>query len=220
MRLAVALLLAVLLLAAPAASGQSARTAALQVALRATGDYAGTVDGVARSHDRGGGAALPGAPRAGRRRHRGADDAARARPPRAPRHRRAGCMRQGMRGWDVGGLQWLLARHGFPSGHDGRRPRRRAPTPRCGASRPGRASAPTGSPARRRSRGCAPSPPASPLIFAPPLRDRADGPLRPARRPLPHRHRLPGGVGHPRRGRRPRLRHVRGLGRRAATATS
>ena len=48
MRLALALALAcaALLLVAPVAHAQRAGVAALQVALRSTGDYAGTVDGV------------------------------------------------------------------------------------------------------------------------------------------------------------------------------
>ena len=47
MRLVLVLACAALLLAAPVAHAQRAGVAALQVALRSTGDYAGTVDGVA-----------------------------------------------------------------------------------------------------------------------------------------------------------------------------
>ena len=102
--------------AAPAhALPGSASTAALQVALRANGLYSGSIDGV-----RG-----PGTTSAvvtfQRRRGLGADGIA-GRRTRAALGRR-GRPRLGSRplarrnrGWDVAGLQWLLARAGFPSG--------------------------------------------------------------------------------------------------------
>ena len=105
------------LLAAPASAGArvSGATAALQVALRATGDYTGAVDGI-----RG-----PGTARAVRRfqRRRGlaADGIA------GPATRRAlgrrgrpwwgrRAMDYGDHGWDVARLQFQLGRHGFPNG--------------------------------------------------------------------------------------------------------
>jgi murein DD-endopeptidase MepM/ murein hydrolase activator NlpD len=102
--------------AAPAAaSAASANVAALQVALRARGFYAGTVDGVA------GPATTAAVQRLQRRRGLPADGVA------GPRTRRAlgrrGRPRLGSRplslnarGWDVAGLQFLLATRGFPSG--------------------------------------------------------------------------------------------------------
>ena len=103
-------------LAAPAAaSAASANVAALQVALRARGFYAGTVDGVA------GPATTAAVQRLQRRRGLPADGVA------GPQTRRAlgrrGRPRLGSRplslnarGWDVAGLQFLLATRGFPSG--------------------------------------------------------------------------------------------------------
>ena len=145
-----------------------------------------------RADDGGGDPPLPGPPRAGRRRHRRPADAPRARPPRpAAASAAACCAGAGAAGTSAGSSSCSAAtaspRARWTAGSA------RGPTPRCAASRPGRGSAPTGSPARRRSPGCASAPPRSPLIFAPPLADRPDGPLRPARRPLPHGHRLPGG---------------------------
>jgi murein DD-endopeptidase MepM/ murein hydrolase activator NlpD len=108
--------LAFFALAAPAAaSAASANVAALQVALRARGFYAGTVDGVA------GPATAAAVRRLQRRRGLPADGVA------GPQTRRAlgrrGRPRLGSRplslsarGWDVAGLQFLLASRGFPSG--------------------------------------------------------------------------------------------------------
>jgi murein DD-endopeptidase MepM/ murein hydrolase activator NlpD len=112
-----ALVLAVVLaaaLAAPAAAS-TADVAALQVALRASGFYAGDVDGVA------GPATIAGVRRLQRRRGLPADGIA------GPRTRRALGRRGGpglgsrplridARGWDVAALQFLLATRGFPSG--------------------------------------------------------------------------------------------------------
>jgi murein DD-endopeptidase MepM/ murein hydrolase activator NlpD len=109
-------LTALFVLAAPAAaSAASANVAALQVALRARGFYAGTVDGVA------GPATTAAVLRLQRRRGLPADGVA------GPQTRRAlgrrGRPRLGSRplaldarGWDVAGLQFLLATRGFPSG--------------------------------------------------------------------------------------------------------
>ena len=100
---------------ATAAAATSADIAALQVALRARGFYAGSVDGVA------GPATVGAVVKLQRRRGLPADGVA------GPRTRRAlgrrGRPRLGTRpltlrarGWDVAALQFLLATHGFPSG--------------------------------------------------------------------------------------------------------
>ena len=109
--------LAAVALAAPAtaAAASSADIAALQVALRARGFYAGSVDGVA------GPATSAAVRKLQRRRGLPADGVA------GPQTRRAlgrrGRPRLGSRpltrrarGWDVAALQFLLATHGFPSG--------------------------------------------------------------------------------------------------------
>jgi murein DD-endopeptidase MepM/ murein hydrolase activator NlpD len=112
------LLLVVILLAAFPAAAQaapSATAAALQVALRATGDYAGTVDGVAgpgtrsatRAFQARNGLAADGLAGPATRRALGS----RGLPAYGSRS-----LAPGMRGWDVAALQFQLARMGFPSG--------------------------------------------------------------------------------------------------------
>jgi len=103
-----------LVLASPAAAWR-ADTAALQVALRAKGVYSGTVDGIR-------GPQTSAAVRSFQaRRGLVADGIA------GPRTRRAlgwhgrpslgrRTLHAGQRGWDVAELQFLLGRHGFPSG--------------------------------------------------------------------------------------------------------
>jgi murein DD-endopeptidase MepM/ murein hydrolase activator NlpD len=101
---------------APApAEAASSRVAALQTALRAQGLYQGDVDGIA------GPATRSAVRRLQARRGLVVDGIA------GPRTRRAlgrrgrptlgsRPLREGARGWDVAALQFLLARHGFPSG--------------------------------------------------------------------------------------------------------
>jgi peptidoglycan hydrolase-like protein with peptidoglycan-binding domain len=114
-RIAFAAVALALLCAAPASARVSADTAALQVALRAKGLYGGPVDGIAGAGTRAAVRALQA------RRGLAVDGIA------GPRTRRAlgrrGRPRLGTRalalparGWDVAALQFLLARHGFPSG--------------------------------------------------------------------------------------------------------
>jgi murein DD-endopeptidase MepM/ murein hydrolase activator NlpD len=102
-------------LAAPVFAHASAGVAALQVALRAEGLYGGPVDGVAGPGTRAAVRALQA------RRGLAVDGVA------GPQTRRALGRRgrpalgsrplsEGQRGWDVAGLQFLLARQGFPSG--------------------------------------------------------------------------------------------------------
>ena len=107
--------LVVAALAAPAASAQRADVAALQVALRAHGLYAGTVDGLR------GPLTTEGVRRFQARRGLVVDGIAGPRTRRALGRRgrpRLGSrvIAHGARGWDVAGLQFLLGRHGFPSG--------------------------------------------------------------------------------------------------------
>jgi murein DD-endopeptidase MepM/ murein hydrolase activator NlpD len=101
--------------AAPAAGAQSADVAALQVALRAHGLYGGTVDGVS------GPLTTDGVRRFQARRGLVVDGIAGPATRRALGRRgrpRLGTrvLASGARGWDVAGLQFLLGRHGFPSG--------------------------------------------------------------------------------------------------------
>jgi murein DD-endopeptidase MepM/ murein hydrolase activator NlpD len=114
-RIALAAVALALLCTAPALAGVSANTAALQVALRAKGLYAGSVDGIAGPGTQAAVRALQA------RRGLSVDGVA------GPLTRRAlgrrGRPRLGSRplaaparGWDVAALQFLLGRHGFPSG--------------------------------------------------------------------------------------------------------
>jgi peptidoglycan hydrolase-like protein with peptidoglycan-binding domain len=102
-------------LAAPVADARSARIAALQVALRAKGTYDGTVDGIS-------GPQTVGAVRAFQARRGLAVDGVVGPVTRRAlgwhgRHQLgARVLTRGDRGWDVAGLQFLLAIHGFPSG--------------------------------------------------------------------------------------------------------
>lgn len=105
-----------LALAGPAAAGGNPEIAALQVGLRGSGLYAGTVDGVLG----------PGTERAVRQLQRraglGADGVPGTETRRAlglyGRHAPLGGrpLAAGARGWDVAALQFALAWHGFPSG--------------------------------------------------------------------------------------------------------
>jgi murein DD-endopeptidase MepM/ murein hydrolase activator NlpD len=109
-----ALVLCGLVLAPPAAASGNAGIAALQVALRARGYYAGTIDGVK------GQATTRAIKRLQRRAGLSADGVVR------PSTRRAlgsygkhllgtRTLKKGAAGWDVAALQFLLAWHGFPS---------------------------------------------------------------------------------------------------------
>ena len=104
-------------LAAPAAiASVRGDVAALQVALRRAGAYAGTVDGVLGPRHRGGRPPGPASRRPGRGRRRRPGHAARARLARPPRLRQLARSPRGAVGWDVAALQFKLAAHGFPSG--------------------------------------------------------------------------------------------------------
>jgi len=109
-----ALVLAGLVLAPSALASRNAGIAALQVALRARGLYAGTIDGVK-------GRATTGAIKRFQHSAGVPDDGA-----VSPRTRRAlgsygrhlfgtRTLKKGAAGWDVAALQFLLAWHGFPS---------------------------------------------------------------------------------------------------------
>ena len=112
--------LALGLLPAPAsASSSSAKTAALQVALKALHCYSGSIDGIK------GPETIRGTERFQRAHHLTVDGVAgpqtrkalgvRGRPSLGSRS-----MRKGDRGWDVAALQFLLTKHGFsPGGIDG-----------------------------------------------------------------------------------------------------
>jgi murein DD-endopeptidase MepM/ murein hydrolase activator NlpD len=111
----VALLASLLSLPASASARVSSDVAALQVALRAEELYGGNVDGVA------GPATRLAVRRLQARRRLAVDGVAGPRTRRALGRRgrpRLGSrpLRAGRRGWDVAALQFLLARHGFPSG--------------------------------------------------------------------------------------------------------
>ncbi|HTE60259.1 MAG TPA: peptidoglycan-binding protein [Solirubrobacteraceae bacterium] len=99
----------------PARADVSARTAALQAALRAELLYDGDVDGIAGPMTR------SAVRRLQARRGLEVDGIAGARTRRALGRRGRPALgsrplREGARGWDVAALQFLLARHGFPSG--------------------------------------------------------------------------------------------------------
>jgi len=102
------------LLPSPAVASRDAGVAALQVALRARGLYAGSIDGLegpltnaaTRQFQRRAGLAPSG--RAGTHTREALG--------RYGRHVLGSrLLARGMRGWDVAALQFLLARHGFPS---------------------------------------------------------------------------------------------------------
>ena len=115
LRLTVVLLVLVALLPPPAvAASRDAGVAALQVALRARGLYAGSIDGLqgpltsaaTRSFQRRAGLAPSGVAGTSTREALG----------RYGRHVLGSrLLARGTRGWDVAALQFLLARHGFPS---------------------------------------------------------------------------------------------------------
>jgi murein DD-endopeptidase MepM/ murein hydrolase activator NlpD len=158
---------AALAIAGPAVAAQSAKIAALQVALRAHGLYAGTVDGVR------GPLTTDGVLRFQARRRLVVDGIAGPATRRALGRRgrpRLGArvLRAGARGWDVAGLQFLLGRHGFPTGgvDGGLGPRTDAALRRfqswAGLAADGLAGPVTIARLRRR-------PPVSPLVFAVPV---------------------------------------------------
>ena len=110
-----AAVVAACLLAPATASAASSRVAALQVALRAHGVYAGAVDGVSgpgttagvRSIQRRAGLTADGVVGPQTRRALGAQG-------RHPIGSRP--LQSGLRGWDVAALQFALETHGFPCG--------------------------------------------------------------------------------------------------------
>src|SRR5215210_7815863 len=115
-RIAAAALAALLMgMGAPAEARVSADVAALQAALRAKGLYPGDVDGVRGPMTRAAVRRLQARARiavdgiAGPRTRRALGRRGRPRLGSRP-------LTTGRRGWDVAALQFLLARHGFPSG--------------------------------------------------------------------------------------------------------
>ncbi len=117
MRRTAAFAVAMLALAFPPAAQArvSPNAAALQVALRATADYGGDVDGIA-------GAGTRGAVRRFQARHGLAADGVAGPATRRALGRRgrprwgSRTISRGARGWDVAHLQFQLSRHGFPNG--------------------------------------------------------------------------------------------------------
>jgi murein DD-endopeptidase MepM/ murein hydrolase activator NlpD len=114
LRLTVVLVVLVALLPSPAGASRDAGVAALQVALRARGLYAGSIDGLkgpltsaaTKRFQRQAGLAPSGLIGTNTREALG----------RYGRHVLGGrLLARGARGWDVAALQFLLAWHGFPS---------------------------------------------------------------------------------------------------------
>ena len=115
-RIAFAAVALALLCAAPASARVSADTAALQVALRAKGLYGGSGRRRRRAGHARRGARAAGAPRARRRRRSPGPRTRRALGRRGRPRLGSRALSAPARGWDVAALQFLLARHGFPSG--------------------------------------------------------------------------------------------------------
>src|SRR5262245_27423647 len=115
LRLTVVLLVLAALLPSPAvAASRDAGVAALQVALRARGLYAGSIDGLKGPLTSA--ATKRFQQRAGLAPSGVAGSNTRAALGRYGRHVLGSrLLARGMRGWDVAALQFLLARHGFPS---------------------------------------------------------------------------------------------------------
>ena len=212
LRLIVLPLAVVALVAAPAATaGRDAGLAALQVALHSRGLYFGAIDGVKgpgttaaiKRFQRRAGLTPDGIPGAETRKALG----------RYGRHILGSrSLTRGASGWDVAALQFLLAWHGFPSatidGGLGEHTERalRHFQRWAGLEPDGVAGATTYAALRRAPASC-------PVALAWPV----DGPIgdrvRPARQPLPRRHRHPRVHRHAGRSRRRRPRHLRGLAR-------
>jgi len=117
MRIAVATVFALLLLAPSAFAAGDPEIAALQVGLRQKGLYGGTVDGVlggdtvaaVQKLQRRAGLQVDGVPGPKTKKALGRYGK------RSPLGKRV--LTSGMRGWDVAALQFALAWHGFPSGN-------------------------------------------------------------------------------------------------------